>query len=123
MRGAGARHRRGAPGRSSAVGTTLEIMLNGQRREVSEPMTIAQLLGELGLKPEYVAVEVNRDLVSRSRHAARAGCAGRRPGDRHPGRRRVREPGGGGRGPALDRHAHGPQPAASSGPASTRRSS
>lgn len=43
-------------------------MLNGQRREVSEPMTIAQLLGELGLKPEYVAVEVNRDLVLRSRH-------------------------------------------------------
>jgi thiazole synthase len=44
-------------------------MLNGQRREVSEPMTIAQLLGELGLKPEFVAVEVNRDLVARSRHA------------------------------------------------------
>jgi thiazole synthase len=55
-------------GRPSGVGTTLEITLNGQRREVPEPMTVAQLVGHLGLKPEYVAVEVNRDLISRVRH-------------------------------------------------------
>jgi thiazole synthase len=47
----------------------VEIMLNGQRREVPEPMTVTQLLGHLGVKPEFVAVEVNRDLVSRARHA------------------------------------------------------
>jgi thiazole synthase len=46
----------------------LEITLNGQRRDVPAPMTIAQLLGFLELKPEYVAVEVNRNLVSRGRH-------------------------------------------------------
>jgi thiazole synthase len=46
----------------------LEITLNGQRREVPEPLTVAELLGHLGLKPEYVAVELNRDLVSRIRH-------------------------------------------------------
>jgi thiazole synthase len=51
------------------VGATLEITLNGQLRQVPEPMTVAQLLGHLGLKPEFVAVEVNRDLVSRVRHA------------------------------------------------------
>lgn len=51
------------------MGTTLEITLNGQRREVPGPMTIAQLLGHLNLKPEHVAVEVNRDLVARRRHA------------------------------------------------------
>jgi thiazole synthase len=50
------------------VETTLEITLNGQRREVPEPLTVALLLGHLGLKSEYVAVELNRDLVSRSRH-------------------------------------------------------
>jgi thiazole synthase len=50
------------------MGTTLEITLNGQRREVPEPLTIAQLLEHLRLRPEYVAVEVNRDLVARSRH-------------------------------------------------------
>ena len=31
-------------------------------------MTIDQLLCYLGLRPEHVAVEVNRDLVTRSRH-------------------------------------------------------
>src|SRR3954463_14469168 len=58
-----------AGGRTSAVETAWEITLNGQRREVPEPLTVAQLLSHLELKPEYVAVEVNRDLVSRSRHA------------------------------------------------------
>ena len=74
------------------MGTTLEITLNGQRREVPEPLTVAELLGHLGLKPEYVAVEVNRDLVSRSRHAETRGRAGRRARDRHAGRRRGRRP-------------------------------
>ncbi len=55
---------------------TLEIMLNGQRREVPGPMTIAGLLGYLGLKAEHVAVEVNRDLVSRARHAETSLAAG-----------------------------------------------
>jgi thiazole synthase len=50
------------------MGTTLEITLNGQRREVPEPLTVALLLSHLGLKPEHVAVEINRDLVSRARH-------------------------------------------------------
>lgn len=58
-----------AGNRSSAVETALEITLNGRRHEVPEPLTVAQLLHHLNLKPEYVAVEVNRDLVSRSRHA------------------------------------------------------
>jgi len=55
---------------------TLEIMLNGQRREVPGPMTVAGLLGYLGLKAEHVAVEVNRDLVSRARHAETPLAAG-----------------------------------------------
>ena len=45
----------------------MEITLNGQRREVPAPLTVAQLLVHLDLKPEYVAVEVNRDLVGRGR--------------------------------------------------------
>jgi thiazole synthase len=44
------------------------ITLNGERREVPEPLTIAALLRQLGFKPEFVAVEVNRDLVTRARH-------------------------------------------------------
>ena len=50
----------------------MEITLNGQRREVPAPMTVAQLLVHLQLKPEFVAVEVNRDLVGRGSHAERS---------------------------------------------------
>lgn len=46
----------------------MEITLNGQRRDVPGPMTVAQLLSHLGLRPQHVAVEVNRTLVTRSRH-------------------------------------------------------
>jgi thiazole synthase len=45
------------------------ITLNGERRDVPEPLTVAQLLRLLELKPEHVAVERNRDLVPRADHA------------------------------------------------------
>jgi thiazole synthase len=45
------------------------ITLNGEPREVPERATVADLLRQLGVKPEFVAVEVNRDLVPRARHA------------------------------------------------------
>jgi thiazole synthase len=44
------------------------ITLNGQAREVPEHATVTELLGQLGLKPQFVAVEINRDLVPRGRH-------------------------------------------------------
>ena len=46
----------------------LTIILNGARRESAANLTVTGLIRELGLKPEYIAVEVNRDLVPRSRH-------------------------------------------------------
>jgi thiazole synthase len=52
------------------------ITLNGEQREVPAPLTVAGLLRTLGLKPEHVAVEVNRDLVTRSRHEATSIAAG-----------------------------------------------
>jgi thiazole synthase len=45
------------------------ITLNGERREFPEALTVADLLRKLGLRPDHVAVEVNRELVTRSRHA------------------------------------------------------
>jgi len=48
------------------------ITLNGEPRDVPAPLTVADLLRHLGLKPEHVAVERNRDLVPRARHAAEA---------------------------------------------------
>ncbi len=44
------------------------ITLNGEPREVPESLTVAGLLQLLGIRSEQVAVEVNRDLVTRKRH-------------------------------------------------------
>lgn len=46
----------------------MNITLNGEPREVSGPLTVAGLLRHLGLRPEHVAVEINRGLVSRKVH-------------------------------------------------------
>jgi len=47
----------------------VEITVNGERREVAEAVTIAQLLEHFGLADKYVAVEVNRQVIPRARHA------------------------------------------------------
>ncbi len=47
----------------------MTITLNGEQRDLPEALTVANLLGLLGVKPEHVAVERNRDLVPRARHA------------------------------------------------------
>lgn len=41
------------------------IFLNGERREVGDVPTVAKLLEELGLRPELLAVERNRDIIPR----------------------------------------------------------
>ena len=50
----------------------MTITLNGEKRDVPEPLTVAGLLGLLGVVPEHVAVERNQDLVPRTRHAEAA---------------------------------------------------
>jgi thiazole synthase len=50
----------------------VNIILNGEPRELGGPTTVAELLRGLGLKAEHVAVERNRELVSRGRHAETA---------------------------------------------------
>ena len=45
----------------------LSIQVNGEPRGVSAGLSITQMLGELGLDPQRVAVERNRDVVPRSR--------------------------------------------------------
>jgi thiamine biosynthesis protein ThiS len=56
---------------------SMEIRLNGKVREVAEGSTVLQLLRELDLDPQRVAVMVNEDIVRRERHAE----ATLRPGD------------------------------------------
>jgi thiazole synthase len=49
------------------VASIVLITLNGVPREVPGPLTVAELLRHLDLKSEHVAVEINRDLVRRSK--------------------------------------------------------
>lgn len=56
----------------------MKLMVNGESRESADGATVAALLRELGLDRQACAVEVNAELVPRSRHADRA----LEPGDR-----------------------------------------
>ena len=47
---------------------TLNILFNGESREVNDGRTVGDLLDELDLSPRHVAVEVNLEVVPRQRH-------------------------------------------------------
>lgn len=47
----------------------MQITVNGQSRDVDPDATIAILLDKLNLAGKPVAVEINRELVPRQRHA------------------------------------------------------
>lgn len=47
----------------------MSILLNGEPRAVPEGCTISLLLAELNLNPKYLAVELNRRVLSRLHHA------------------------------------------------------
>ena len=49
----------------------MRIWFNGELRETREDITIAELLKELNLPSQRVAVEVNLELVPRSQHGER----------------------------------------------------
>ena len=53
----------------ASVESVVRITLNGEERELSGPLTIAELVGWLGLKTEHVAVELNKGLVTRAEHS------------------------------------------------------
>ncbi len=46
----------------------MRIFLNGGEKRLSAALTVTQLLHELGLAERRVAVEVNQEIVPRSRH-------------------------------------------------------
>ncbi len=50
----------------------MRIVLNGEEREVADGITVAGLLATLDVPRRYVAVELNREIVPRSRHAETA---------------------------------------------------
>ncbi len=44
---------------------TMEISVNGEKKNYPGPMTVAELLCELGVNPRAVAVERNLNIVAR----------------------------------------------------------
>jgi len=49
----------------------VQIVVNGQTRQVPEQITVAELLEQLKLAGRHVAVEVNMELVPRQQHPER----------------------------------------------------
>jgi thiamine biosynthesis protein ThiS len=47
----------------------INVVLNGERRQLNDHTTITDLLVLLGLHQKRVAIEVNKELVPRSQHA------------------------------------------------------
>lgn len=52
----------------------MNILVNGEAREVREGLTVAQLLADLDVTTRHVAVEVNLQLIPRARHAEHQLC-------------------------------------------------
>ena len=53
-------------GRLARIGL-MNLVINGQARDFTPPLTLAGLLEVLGMKSDRVAVELNRSIVARDR--------------------------------------------------------
>jgi sulfur carrier protein len=47
----------------------MELYLNGQIQQFETALSVAQLVGLLSLQGQRIAVEVNRSIIPKSRHA------------------------------------------------------
>lgn len=54
------------------VGRIVEAIVNGEARSLRDGTTISDLISEIGLAGRRVAVEINRNVVSRSEYPTRA---------------------------------------------------
>ena len=45
----------------------MTLTINGENRELANVGTLADLIAQIGMKPDRVAVELNRELVPRDR--------------------------------------------------------
>lgn len=49
-------------------GTDIRVRLNGEDRDVAAGRTVRDLLESLGLRPELIVVERNREILARDRY-------------------------------------------------------
>ncbi len=47
----------------------MKIQLNGEPREVAHDTTLSELLAELEMEQQRIAVEINLNIIPRSQHA------------------------------------------------------
>lgn len=47
----------------------MHIFVNGEKRDIPDGLTVANLLQHLDIKPERVAVEINEDIVRKATYA------------------------------------------------------
>jgi len=47
----------------------MKLTVNGEERQLPDELTVSGLLERLGISVKAVAVEVNREIVPRARHA------------------------------------------------------
>ncbi len=45
---------------------SMHLFINGQEKTFSEPLRLSQLIAQLGMKDDRVAVELNREIVTRT---------------------------------------------------------
>ena len=56
----------------------MTVLVNGQERRIDPDTTVARLLEDLGVRPDGVAVAVDREVVPRSRHGEQVLAEGQR---------------------------------------------
>ena len=54
----------------------MRVLLNGESRQVSDGVTVSELVAELGLGQRRIAVEVNRDILPNDAYENHALCDG-----------------------------------------------
>jgi sulfur carrier protein len=50
----------------------VHVIINGEAQTLTAGLTVADLIGQLGLNQRRVAVELNREIVARERYGERA---------------------------------------------------
>lgn len=54
----------------------MKLQVNGEERAFSGGLTLAALIEQLGMRPDRVAVELNREIVAREQWPAKELCEG-----------------------------------------------
>ena len=47
----------------------MRIVVNGEEQSVNDSLTLAELVAQLAMKPDRVAIELNRSIIGRERWA------------------------------------------------------